>query len=102
MKEYEILDDTTMDVEDWQVERALQKAAIDAIRRARQFGTEYVIWEDGQMKCLKPHETEEYERRALANLDQINARIAELQARQPREHAALVLKEDPPKPEKTD
>ena len=95
---YEILDDYTMELEDWQVERALQKAAIDAMRRARQFNTEYVITENGQVKCLKPNETEKYERAGLENLDRLNRTIAALQ-NLPIESAEFVLNDRPVKNE---
>ena len=35
-------DESIMEVEDYQVERAMQNAALDAIRRARRCGTSYV------------------------------------------------------------
>jgi hypothetical protein len=72
-------DESIMEVEDYQVERAMQNAALDAIRRARQFGTSYVIYEDGRVKALGPNETEPYEKRGLANLERLNKKIAELQ-----------------------
>ncbi len=96
-RSYEILDDDTMELEDWQVERALQKAAIDAIRRARQFNTEYVISENGQVKCLRPNETEKYEHAALENLERLNQKIAELQKQE--KESALVLNDRPVKKE---
>jgi hypothetical protein len=55
--QFEEWDDSFLDLEDYQVERALTNAALDAIRRARQFGTKYVIWEDERVKSLAPHET---------------------------------------------
>ena len=89
-------DESFLDVEDYQVERALTNAALDAIHKARRFGTEFVIEEDGRTKCLKPHETAPYEKRFLEDLDRLNRKIAELQAQSP---AALMLNE---KPEKKD
>jgi hypothetical protein len=89
-------DEDILDLEDYEAEWALQQAAIDAIRRARQFGTDYVIWEDGAVKSLKPHETEPYERAALQNLERIEQKIAELKARQTS--APLLFHEQPPKP----
>ncbi len=93
-------DESILDVEDYQVERALQKGAIDAIRRARQFDTEYVISENGQVKCLRPNETEKYERAALENLERINQKIAELQKRE--SESALVLNDRPTTKKKLD
>jgi hypothetical protein len=62
-------DESILDVEDYQVERALTNAALDAIHRARQFGTDFVIEEDGKTKCLRPNETETYEKRFLEDLE---------------------------------
>jgi hypothetical protein len=76
-------DESILDVEDYQVERALTNAALDAIHRARQFGTDFVIEEDGKTKCLRPNETAPYEKRFLEDLERINLKIAELQAKQP-------------------
>lgn len=39
--------------------------------------------EDGQMKALKPGETEPYEQRGIRNLEHINRKIAELQKLSP-------------------
>ena len=83
-------DESILDVEDYQVERALTNAALTAIHRARQFGTDFVIEEDGKTKCLRPNETASYEKRFLEDLDCINRKIAELQAKQPN---ALELNE---------
>ena len=83
-------DESILDVEDYQVERALTNAALDAIHRARQFGTDFVIEEDGKTKCLRPDETAPYEKRFLEDLERINCKIAELQAKQPN---ALELNE---------
>ena len=79
----EDLTDDFLDLEDYQVERAMQNAALDAIRRARRFGTCYEIWEDDRVKALQPHETEPYEERGLVNLERINKKIAELQKLSP-------------------
>src|SRR6516162_3718751 len=90
----EAWDESILDVEDYQVERALTNAALDAIRRARQFGTEYVIWEEDRVKSLKPNQTAPYEQQLLEELDRINRKIAELQAKQPN---ALELNDKPDK-----
>ena len=86
-------DESFMDLEDYQAERAMQNAALGAIRRARQYGTSYVIWEDGRMKALKPTETEPYEMRGLENLNRLNRKIAELQNLSPESFA---LNDRPP------
>ncbi len=86
-------DESIMDMEDYQVERAMQNAAPDAIRRARQCGTSYVIYEDGQVKALRPYGTEPHEKRGLENLERINKKIAELQKLSPE---ALALNDQPP------
>ncbi len=87
-------DESFLDIEDYQAERALTNAALTAIKRARQFGSDFVIEEDGKTKCLKPNETEPYEKRFLEDLERINRKIAELQAKQPN---ALSLNEEPKK-----
>jgi hypothetical protein len=73
-------DESFLDAEDYQVERALTNAALDAIRRARRFGTDFVIEEDGRPKSLKPDETAPYEKQMLEDLERLNRKIAELQA----------------------
>ena len=80
-----------MDVEDLQAERDLNLAAVDAIRRARRFGTFYVIREDEQVKRIPPDKTAPYEERLLANAARLDRRIAELQS-QPQN---VVLNDSP-------
>ena len=75
----ETWDESFLDAEDYQVERALTNGALDAIRRARRFGTDFVIEEDGKPKSLKPDETAPYEKRLLEDLDRLNRKISELQ-----------------------
>ena len=72
-------DESFLDVEDYQVERALTNGALDAIRRARRFGTDFIIEEDGKPKSLRPEETAPYEKRLLEDLDRLNRKISELQ-----------------------
>jgi DNA-directed RNA polymerase specialized sigma24 family protein len=91
----EAWDESILEIEDYQVERALTNAALDAIRRARQFGTDYVIWEGGAVKSLRPDQTAPHEKQLLEELDRINRKIAELQTRQP---SALELNDKPDKP----
>ena len=86
-------DESIMEVEDYQVERAMQNAALDAIRRARRCGTSYVIFEDNRVKALRPDETAPYEDRGIKNLDRINQKIAELQKLSPE---SLMLNDRPP------
>ena len=88
-------DESFLDLEDYQAERALTNAALTALHRAREFGTDFVVEEDGRTKCLRPDETAPYEKRFLEDLEQLNRKISELQAKQPN---ALELNE---KPEKT-
>ncbi len=76
---FEEWDESFLDVEDYQVERALTNAALDAIRRARRFGTDIVIEEGGTTKSLRPEETAPHEKRLLGDLDRLNRKIAELQ-----------------------
>jgi hypothetical protein len=76
-------DDSFLDLEDYQVERALTNAALDAIRRARQCGTDFVVEEDGKPKSLRPDETAPYEKRFLEDLERLNRKIAELEGQSP-------------------
>jgi len=87
-------DESFLDIDDYQAERALTNAALTAIHRARQFGTDFVVEEDGRTRSLKPNETGPYEKRFLEDLDRLNRKIAELQAQQPN---ALSLNEKPDK-----
>jgi hypothetical protein len=72
-------DESFLDVEDFQVERALQRGALDAIHRSRRCGTGYVIWENGQVKSVGPDQTAPYEKEMLKNLERLNRKISELQ-----------------------
>ena len=72
-------DESFLDVEDYQVERAANNAAIDAIRRARRFGTKYVIWENDGLKEVAPEQTAPYEKTLLENVERLSRKIAELQ-----------------------
>jgi hypothetical protein len=76
-------DESFLDIEDYQVERAMTNASLDAIHRARQFGTAFVVEEDGRPKPLRPDETAPYEKRLLENLDRLNRKIAELEKQSP-------------------
>jgi hypothetical protein len=91
---FEDWDESILDADDYKVERALTNAALTAIHRARRFGTDFVIEENGQPKNLKPHETGPVEQLFLQDLERINRRIAELEAQNP---SALVLNEQPEK-----
>jgi DNA-directed RNA polymerase specialized sigma24 family protein len=92
---WEDWDESFLDIEDYQVERAATNAALTAIRRARQFGTSYVIEENGRTKCVPAEDTGPYEKALLENVDRINRKIAELQAQNP---SVLALNETPEKP----
>jgi hypothetical protein len=76
-------DESFLDVEDYQVERALTNAALDAIRRARRFGTDFVVEEEGRAKSVRPEETAPYEKQLLEDLDRLNRKISELQGQPP-------------------
>jgi hypothetical protein len=76
-------DESFLDLEDYQVERAATRAALEAISRSRRFGTDYIIEENGRAKSVKSGETGPYEKQLLENLDCINRKIAELQAQNP-------------------
>jgi hypothetical protein len=81
-RDFELLDESTMDVEDLQAERDLQLAAVDAIRRARRFGTFYVIRENEKIKKIPPDETGPNEERLLASAARLDRRIAELRSQE--------------------
>jgi len=87
---YELFDESTMDIEDLQVERDLQLAAVDAIRRARRCGTYYVISENDQIKEIPGDKTGPYEERLLARAARLDRRIVELQSRQAEESIAVL------------
>ena len=87
-------DESFLDIEDYQVERAATRAALEAIYRARQFGSKYVIWEDGRVKSVPAEETAPYEKRLLENVERLSRKIAELQAQNPN---ALTLNDKPDK-----
>src|SRR5438105_3421304 len=94
---WEDWDEAFLDLEDYQVERALNNAAIDAIRRARQFGTDYVIEENGRAKSIKPEDTGPYEKVLIENVERLSRKIAELQT---KEQGSLALNETPQDPRK--
>jgi hypothetical protein len=98
-RKFELFDESTMDIEDLEVERDLQLAAVDAILRARRCGTNYVISEDDRVKLIPGDKTGPYEERLLASAARLDRRIAELKSRQ-IEGPALILN-DKPAPEKS-
>lgn len=75
---YDLLDESTMDVEDLEAECAMQLAAVSAIRRARQFNTAYIIFEDGQIREIAPEATRPYEDNLLMNTERLRQRIRAL------------------------
>jgi hypothetical protein len=75
---YELMDDSNLDAEDLEAERDLQLAAVDAIRRARRFGTTWVIREGNVVKDIPPEQTAPYEERLLASVEVLNQRIQTL------------------------
>jgi len=87
-------DESFLDLEDYQVERAATRAALEAISRSRHFGTDYVIEVNGRTKSISPKETGPYEKRLLETLDRLNQKIAELRAQSTN---ALSLNERPEK-----
>jgi hypothetical protein len=84
------IDDSELDIDDLEVERDMQLAAVDAIRRARRCGTYYVISEDDQIKEIPGDKTGPYEERLLASAARLDRRIAELQASQVEESASVL------------
>ena len=87
-----MIDDSIMELEDYQAERALAKAALDAIERAARFGTDFVVEENGKTISLRPHETGQYKLRFLEDLERVNKKIAEMQAENPN---VLTLNDKP-------
>ena len=88
-------DESFLDLEDYQVERAANNAALAAIQRARRFGTKYVIWENGGVKEVPPEETAPYEKQLQENVDRLSRKIAELEAKSSTTN--LELNDKPPK-----
>lgn len=86
--------ESILDVEDYQVERALTNAALDAIETARRFGTDFVVEENGVTKSLRPEETGPYEKRFKEDLERINGKIAELETKSSATHLELNDKPD--------
>ena len=84
---YELLDEATMDIEDLEAERALNLATISAIHRARQFGTAFVVCEDGKTKDIPPDQTKPYEERLLASAERLNQRIQFLKQSGPGDYS---------------
>ena len=85
-------DESFLDADDYRVERALQRAALNALHRARRCGTDFVISVDDRVKSLKPDETAPYEKIMLENLERLNRKIAELEGQSP---SSLSLNEKP-------
>jgi hypothetical protein len=67
---------------------------LEALRRARRCGTDFVIREHGQVKSLGPAEAAPYEDLMLTNLERLNRKIAELEGQSP---SSLSLNERPEK-----
>lgn len=86
--------DDLLELEDYQELRAFQNAQLDAIHRARRFGTTFVVEREGGLTALSPDQTVELERQGEQRLAELSRKIAELRTSQP-DHAALVLNETP-------
>lgn len=84
--------DDFLDLEDFKAERALQLAALDAMDRSERFGSGFVVSAQSGVLVLKGEDLRPYRQRALANLDRINQKIAQLQS---QETAALILNDRP-------
>jgi hypothetical protein len=73
--------DDFLDVDDYKELRAFQNAQLDAIRRARQFDSEFIVMDDNnKVVALRPDETLEIEKRGEEHLKELNEIIARLQA----------------------
>ena len=80
---YELMNDSNLDAEDLEAERDLQLAAVDAIRRARRFGTSWVVREGNVVRDIPPDQTGPYEERLLASAERLNQRIQALKQNAP-------------------
>jgi hypothetical protein len=76
--------DDILDVDDYKELRAFQNAQLDAIRRARQFDSEFIVLRDDKVVALRPDETIEIERRGEERLRELSQIIARLQAAAPQ------------------
>jgi hypothetical protein len=76
--------DDILDVDDYRELRAFQNAQLDAIRRARQFDSEFIVLRDDKVVALRPDETIEIERRGEERLRELSQIIARLQAAAPQ------------------
>ncbi|PWU21052.1 MAG: hypothetical protein C5B50_02580 [Verrucomicrobia bacterium] len=76
-------DESILGIDHYRAERALANAGLDAIRRARRFGTDFVVQEGGRAKSLRPEETAPYEKRFLEDVERLSRKIAELEAQNP-------------------
>lgn len=54
---------------------------------ARQFGTAFVVCEEGQTRDIPPGQTQPYEDRLLANAEQLNQRIQFLKQSEPTDYS---------------
>ena len=73
-----------LDVDDYKELRAFQNAQLDAIRRARQFDSEFIVLRDDKVVALRPDETIEIERRGEERLRELSQIIARLQGAAPQ------------------
>ncbi len=86
-------DESFLDIEDYQVERAAVRGAITAIHRTRQFGTCYIIEDEGRTKSIKAEDTGPYEKQLLERLEGLNQKISSLR----QQSDSLVLNDAPVK-----
>jgi predicted ABC-type ATPase len=71
-------DETVLDAGDYQVERAINRAMLDAIDCAKSYHTDIAIEDAGGMKRLSPGQTRDLESRLSDRITKIDARITEL------------------------
>ncbi|MDB6058542.1 MAG: hypothetical protein JWO95_2386 [Verrucomicrobiales bacterium] len=90
-----IWSDTLLDEEDIRAERAWQKGQLDAIGKARQFGTRFCVVRDEKLVALSDTELTDLEQKGFANLERLDRQIAEFQD---QSTAALVLNDAPVQP----
>lgn len=86
--------DDLLGEEDFRAERAWHLGQLDAIHKAREFGTRFCLMRDKKLVALSDSELDELELKGRENLARLNARITEIEN---EKSGALVLKDAPRK-----
>jgi hypothetical protein len=88
--------ETLLDEEDIRAERAWQRGQLDAIHKAREFGTQFCVMRGTELIALSDSEVTELERKGRENLARLDRQIAEFIE---QTSGALVLNDAPTKDE---